>query len=146
MENNRLQETANLFKRNYTEDFIDGIIKKAGEAFKAWYFESMPFAPYDETPFDERFNKWYNAKREALCTTKKTLETTSEELEEIARTFYNADRCEELTDEEVDNYIDLGNEANKLLERVNYALDDLEEAQKAYERLEEALDNMGVGL
>lgn len=134
-----LENNARNFSKYYTIDFIKRIITEAQKALNDDFFEPIDLAwPWTH----EDWTKAYRARKDAKINTKKAIEETFDELEDICHVLWHADYCEEATDEEIDFFFDIAKEAESFKDKLEEALEYIEEAEQAFEKLTDNLDSL----
>lgn len=133
-----LENSARNFAKYYTLDYIKRIIVEAQSALHDIAFGQFTCDWNSEKSFSEQYDAHDKKIRKAWNDSKEAIVNAYDDLTEIKGTLYDADCCEEATEEEVDDYIKLAEEAEELFKLVDDALYYLEKAESAYKEL---LDN-----
>lgn len=135
---NDLESSARLFVKHYTEDYVKRIIVEAQSALHDLAFDQFDYDWNSGKSFHEQYTEHDKKIHKAWNDGKEAIVNAYDDLQEVKGTLYSADYCEEATEEEVDDYFKLAEEAEKLFKLVDDALYYLEKAESAYKEL---LDN-----
>ena len=135
---NDLENSARLFAKNYTLDYIKRIIMEAQSALHDLAFDQFDYDWKSGKSYHEQYTEHDKKIRKAWNDSKEAIVNAYDDLTEIKGTLYSADCCEEATDEEIDDYIKIAEEAEKLFNLIDDALYYLDKAESAYKEL---LDN-----
>ena len=127
---------------NTTMDYAIRLAKEAKEALHNALFPAFRYSEYNSASFDTQRNEYYNGLKKAKEATYNALVEVEDELSDQLNILWACDLDNDLTEAQIDEYVDLASEQDKVLEYLRNAIESYDEAVENYKQFEEAMANI----
>ena len=128
--------------RNTTMDYAIRLAKEAKEALHNALFPAFRYDERKDASFDTQRHEYYNGLKEAKEATYNALVEVEDELSDQLNILWACDLDNDLTEAQIDEYIDLASEKDEVLEYLRNAIENYDEALESFEQFEEAMANI----